>query len=113
MVITIDGIHKLKGHIFCNRTIESVTSEDHFNNPVYVFHFPPINGGGYLKWENDFRIFLYREPKNGTYEMYWMGLHSVTCQRLDISEIRNFQTFYSYLEKVVRLGKQYWDENTK
>lgn len=113
MVITINGIQKLEGHIFCNRTVGKVTSEEHFGSPVYVFHFPDINGGGYMSWNEGFRIFLHREPKNGSYELFLMGLHGVTCQQLDKSEIRNFSTFYSYFEKVVRLGKGYWDNSNK
>lgn len=114
MVLNIDGIQKLEGHIFCNRTIKSVQSEVHFSQKVYVFYFDSIattDSSPFTKWEDAFRVYLYREPKNGAYELFWMGLHGVTCETLDISQIRNFQTFYSYFEKVIRLGKAYWDEN--
>jgi len=114
MVITIDGVQKLKGHLFCGREIERVTAETLFKSKNYVFHFPPIEGytpTAYSQWEDAFAIHLVREPKEGIYQLYWMGLHSVTCQQLNKEYIENFNTFYSYFEKVVRLGKGYWDDN--
>ena len=113
MVITIDGIQKMKGHLFCGREIVDVKADNFFNTLHYVFHFDSLtsNGNPYGCWENRFEVHLLREPKNGSYELYLMGLHSVTCQQLDKSEIQNFRTFYSYFEKVVRLGKTYWDES--
>ena len=113
MVITIDGIQKMKGHLFCGREIVNVTAERHFGTQHYIFHFPSLDDSQqHLPvWENSFKVHLVREQKNGSYELYWMGLHGVTCQRLDKSEIQNFHTFYSYFEKVIRLGKTYWDES--
>ena len=113
MVITIDGISKLKGHLFCGREITSVTAERHFGTQHYIFHFPSLDDSKkHLPcWENQFAIHLVREPKNELYELYWMGLHGVTCQHLYKRDIENFSTFYSYFEKVIRLGKTYWDES--
>jgi len=114
MVITIDGITKLKGHLFCGREIKRVTAELHFNTKYYIFHFDCLPGyepRPFTYWEDAFAIHLTREPKNGVYELFWMGLHGVTCQQLHKSEIENFSTFYSYFEKVIRLGKTYWDES--
>jgi hypothetical protein len=114
MVITINGVQKMKGHLFCNREIIDVTAEKHFGSWYYIFYFNELtnkSNSPYPQWEGGFDIRLKREPKNGTYELYWMGLHGVTCQQLHKSEIENFQTFYSYFEKVVRLGKTYWDES--
>ena len=115
MVITIDGIQKMKGHLFCGREIIDVQAEKWFSTFHYVFKFGSIPTNEpptpFTKWEDEFDIHLSREPKNGSYELYVMGLHGVTCQQLDKSEIQNFRTFYSYFEKVVRLGKQYWDES--
>lgn len=114
MVITIDGIQKMKGHLFCNREIIDVTTEKHFGSWYYIFYFnelPNSNDTSLTKWENAFDVRLKREPKNGMYELYWMGLHGVTCQQLHKSEIQNFSTFYSYFEKVIKLGKTYWEES--
>ena len=115
MVITIDGIQKMKGHLFCGREIADVQPQKWFSTLHYVFSFDSLPDYdpkvAYTSWEDKFTIHLTREPKNGSYELYWMGLHGVTCQQLDKSEIVNFRTFYSYFEKVVRLGKQYWDES--
>ena len=114
MVITIDGIQKLKGHLFCGREISSVRADKEFSTHRYTFHFPKIEGytpTAYPQWEDEFVIHLTREPKNGFYELFWMGLHGVTCQQLNKEYIENFNTFYSYFEKVVRLGKGYWDES--
>lgn len=114
MVITIDGIIKLKGHLFCGREISAVRAEKYFSTQHYTFHFPTIEGytpTAFNTWEDAFVIHLAREPKNGVYELYWMGLHGVTCQHLDKKDIENFSTFYSYFEKVIRLGKTYWEES--
>ena len=114
MVITIDGIQKMNHNIFCNRAITKIESATHFGTKHYIFHFDNVPGyqpGPFPTWEDKFAIHLVREPKNGSYELYWMGLHGVTCQRLDISEVKNFSTFYSYFQEVIRLGKRYWDES--
>ena len=115
MVLNIDGVQKLKGHLFFNREIVKVASEEHFGSLFYVFYFNELpeyfSNPSITKWEDRFDIRLKREPINGMYELYWMGLHGVTCQQLHKSEIQNFQTFYSYFEKVIRLGKAYWEES--
>ena len=115
MVITIDGIQKMKGHLFCGREIIDVQAEKWFSTFHYVFKFGSIPTNEpptpFTKWEDEFDIHLSREPKNGSYELYWMGLHGVTCQRLDISEVRNFSAFYNYFVKVVQSGKTYWEES--
>lgn len=115
MVLTIDGIQKMKGHLFCGREIVDIESKKWFNTYHYIFTFDSIPTNepkfAYSSWEDKFTIHLVRESKNGSYELYWMGLHGVTCQKLDVSEVRNFHTFYSYFEKVVRLGQKYWEES--
>lgn len=114
MVLNIDGIHKMNHNIFCGREIVKIDTSDHFGTKHYVFHFDCLRGykpGPFPTWEDKFAIHLVREPKNGTYELYWMGLHGVTCQRLDISEVRNFSAFYNYFVKVVQSGKTYWEES--
>jgi hypothetical protein len=114
MVLNIDNIQKMNHNIFCGREVTAVQSKPHFGTHHYTFHFPTIEGytpAAFSQWEDAFVIHLVREPKNGSYELYWMGLHSVTCQQLHKSEIQNFQTFYSYFEKVIRLGKEYWEES--
>lgn len=115
MVITIDGIQKMKGHLFCGREIMDVKSEKWFSTNHYVFKFDSLPEYdpkvAYTSWEDSFTIHLTREPKNGMYELYWMGLHGVTCQQLHKSEIERFSTFHSYFETVIRLGKGYWDES--
>ena len=114
MVITIDGIQKMNHNIFCGREIVKIVSEKHFDTLHYIFHFDCLPGyqpGPFPTWEDKFSIHFVREPKNGSYELYWMGLHGVTCQQLDISEVRNFSAFYNYFVKVVQLGKMYWDES--
>lgn len=114
MVLNIDGIQKMNHNIFCGREIVKIESADHFGTKHYVFHFDMIPGyqpHALTEWGDKFAIHFVREPKNGSYELYWMGLHGVTCQRLDISEVKNFSTFYNYFVKVVQLGKMYWDES--
>ena len=114
MVLNIDGIKKMNHNIFCGREIVRIETISHFSTKHYVFHFdclPGFQPGPFTQWGDKFSIHFAREPKNGSYELYWMGLHGVTCQRLDISEVKNFSTFYNYFVKVVQLGKTYWEES--
>lgn len=118
MVLNIDGIQKLKGHLFFNREIIGVESIKRFGDTsdAYVFHFSEIPGpniptSGTKEWEDAFDVYLNRYPKNGTYELFWMGLHGVTCEQLNISQIRNFGIFSSCIQKVVGFGKAYWEES--
>ena len=118
MVLNISGINKLVGHHFHNRTVEKATIAKRYGNgsTSYVFHFPATpnyipNPTGVSKWENEFEIHLYRTPKGGKYELFWMGLHGVTCMELSWKDIQNFSTFISSLGMVVERGKRYWTEN--
>jgi len=117
MVLNISGINKLTGHIFHNRTIQKVSLAARYgvDSSSYVFHFPEIPhynyGSTYKQWEDEFEIHLYRRPKNGKYELFWMGLHGVTCMELGWKDIQNFSTFISSLGMVVERGKRYWTEN--
>jgi len=114
MVITIDGIQKLKHNFLLDREIIDIKSQSHYGTEHYTFHFPKVEGhkpSKYSQWEDAFVIHLAREPKNGVYELFWMGLHGVTCQYLEKSDIKNFSKFYSHFRKVITLAKQYWDDN--
>lgn len=113
MVLNIKGLDKLKHNFFCGREVTAIQSTIHFGTYHYTFHFPSIDDSKkhLCCWENPIAIHLVREPKNEMYELYWMGLHGVTCQYLYKRDIENFSTFYSYFEKVIRLGKTYWDES--
>lgn len=114
MVLNIDGIQKMNHNIFCGREIVKIETADHFGTKHYVFHFDCLPGyqpGPFPTWEDKFAIHLVREPKNGSYELFWMGLHGVTRKFLDIEDIKNFSAFYNHFVKVVQLGKMYWDES--
>ena len=119
MVLNISGINKLTGHHFHNRTIEKVTTEKGRieSANAYVFHFPAIpyktkKPNSYKQWEDEFRVHLYRTPNSfGKYELFWMGLHGVTVEYLDLDDIKKFGYFIACIHEVVRKGKKYWDEN--
>ncbi len=119
MVLNISGINKLTGHHFHNRTIEKVTTEKGRieSANAYVFHFPAIpctnrKPNSYKQWEDEFEVYLYRNPNSyGKYELFVMGLHGVTCEDLDIFDIKKFGHFSAYMGKVVLKCKKYWDEN--
>lgn len=117
MVITIDGIDKLVGEQFRTRTIEKVTNAKRYgpNSDCYVFHFAsipytsPKTGAQYKRWEDGFEVYLYRHSDdNGIYELFWMGLHGVTCQQLYKRDITDFDTFTGHLGLVVERGRNYW-----
>lgn len=114
MVLNIDGIQRMNHNIICGREIDGIEASDHFGTKHYVFHFNNVPGyqpGPFPAWEDKFAIHLVREPKNGTYQLYWMGLHGKTCEFLNISEVRNFSIFYLHFEKVVKAGYEYWAES--
>jgi hypothetical protein len=119
MVLNISGINKLTGHHFHNRTIEKVTTEKGriVSANAYVFHFPAIpyttkKPNSYKQWEDEFEVYLYRNPNGwGKYELFWMGLHGVTVEHLDLNDIKKFGHFAAYMGEVVRKGKKYWYEN--
>jgi len=50
-------------------------------------------------------------PKGGKYELFWMGLHGVTCMELDWTDIQKFPTFIGCIGIVIERGKRYWTEN--
>lgn len=117
MVIQIDGINKLVGEQFRTRTIERVSNAKRYNevDDSYVFHFAPIltnvltNPNRYKKWEDGFEVYLSRYPDpNGIYELFWMGLHGVTCQQLYKEDITDYQNFIAHLGAVVERGRNYW-----
>ena len=117
MVIRIDGIDKLVGEQFRARIIEKVSHAKRYGekSDSYVFHFAsiPLNGSRnpnrYKQWEDGFEVYLSRYPDpNGIYELFWMGLHGVTCQQLDKRDITDFDTFNGHLGLVVERGRNYW-----
>jgi len=117
MVIVIEGINKLVGEQFRTRTIQKITTTKRYgdNAGVYVFHFAPIltnvpkNPNRYRQWEDSFEVYLSRYPDpNGIYELFWMGLHGVTCQQLYKEDITDFDTFTGHLGLVVERGRNYW-----
>ena len=118
MVLNISGINKLISHTFHNRTVVKVSIAERYGDgsSSYVFHFSPIPNSkqdplGLKSWEDDFEIHLYRTAKNNRYELFWMGLHGVTCTELSWNDIQNLSTFTAALGMVVERGKRYWAEN--
>lgn len=116
-MITIEGIEKLVGEQFRTRTIDKVTIAKRYkdDSDSYVFHFKaePLNSArytmAYQKWEDEFKVYLYRRPTdNGMYELFWMGLHGVTCQELYKEDIMDYQNFIAHLGAVVERGRNYW-----
>ena len=117
MELNISCLDKIVGHQICNRKIEKVSIANRYRGDTtsYVFHFPEIPhynyGNTYKQWESEFEVHLYRTPKNNKYELFWMGLHGVTCAELSKEDIGNFDKFIEGLVVVVQRGKQYWMEN--
>lgn len=118
MVLNISGINKLIGNTIHTRTIGKVFIAERYGDgsTSYVFHFSPIpewkrDPSGLKSWGDDFEIHLYRTSKNNRYELFWMGLHGVTCTELSWNDIQNLATFTASLGMVVERGKRYWVEN--
>jgi hypothetical protein len=117
MVLNISGIDKLVGEQFRTRTIQKVSEAKRYgpNSDCYVFHFAPIlingsrNPRHTKQWEDSFEVYLYRHPNDsGIYELFWMGLHGVTCQELYKEDIVDYQNFIAHLGAVVERGRNYW-----
>jgi len=118
MVLNISGINKLIGNTIHTRTIGKVFIAERYGDgsTSYVFHFSPIpewkrDPSGLKSWGDDFEIHLYRTPKNNRYELFWMGLHGVTCTELSWDDVKNFDGFIASLCMVVERGKKYWKTN--
>jgi hypothetical protein len=119
MVLNISGINKLTQHTFSGRRIEKVTTERGRieSSDAYVFHFPAIpyktrKHNSYKQWEDEFEVHLYRTPNSfGKYELFVMGLHGVTVEYLNISQIKDPKVFEVYMVVVTDKAKKYWDEN--
>lgn len=116
MVIQIEGINKLVGEKFRTRTIQKISTTKRYgeNSDSYVFHFAPIlvnkTKTTYQQWEDSFEVYLSRTPNySGIYELFWMGLHGVTCVELYKEDIKNFHNFMASIGVVVERGRKYWE----
>lgn len=122
MELIIDGLDKLARKTFDGRKVSKIGVGDrgYCNDKSYVFTFgeipktPQAHTNTFRTvWENEFEVWLSKVPNmDGNYEMFVMGLHSVTCYEVPKGELLSLDKFTPALEVVVSRGKRFW-ENTK
>lgn len=120
MELVIDGITKLHFKTFEGRTIAKIEVKDRGGDYVdnaYVFTFGEIRSIGHpyihrmgKSWNSEFEVWLGKFPNQfGKYELFVMGLHSVTCYDIDLSEVRSMFDFCKHMNEVLRRYKAFLD----
>ena len=113
MVITIKNVDKIVGTEIYGRTLTAAIPTQRYGTDSYVFTFSefhlrePQQPNRSFDWSAPFSIYLYREPKNGKYELFWMGLHGVTVQYLTYEQIKSFDTIQNSMKRIIELAWEY------
>jgi hypothetical protein len=112
MELVIEGITKLIYHTYHGRKIGDIRidkRELNTNSASYVFTFPPI-GKGLTGWDKELEVYLCKYPTpNEEYELFVMGLHGVTCDYLELKQIRDIDIFQAHIISVMNRAKNYWE----
>lgn len=113
MELIIEGLDKLASKSFDGRKIYKIEVRDtkYHNGNAYVFTFTALNNNTLLQavWEDEFEVWLYKTPNtDGKYEMFVMGLHSVTCYEVPKVELLTLNRFTPALGIVVSKCKLYF-----
>ena len=112
-MLTIKNIDKLVGHYInyghgCSRKIDKVhETKNTLGEPLYVFTFIKRNDGKRFNQRTEVR--LLRKNKGKGYELFVMGLHDVTVQRLPIEDISNNRIFVIKIAEVLKTASDWWD----
>jgi hypothetical protein len=111
MVLVIDGITKLIYHTYHGRKIGDIRIDKRkaARDASYVFTFPPIETG-LTGWDNELEVYLCKYPTpDEKYELFVMGLHGVTCDYLELKQIRDIDIFQAHIISVMNRAKNYWE----
>ena len=114
-MLVIDGIHKLVGRKVFDREIESVTEAISSGTPCYHIRLKDIDSkspnfirGSYGK-ELELRLYRKIRPFKGIkgYELFVMGLHSVTYLGIEPNDIKNIDDFLNLSSVCLSKAKQW------
>ena len=110
MELVIEGLDKLIWSTYVQRKISDIQVDTRQigRDASYVFTFPPINN--LLKgWNKELEVYLCKFPEgSGRYELFVMGLHGMTCDYLELKQIRDIDIFQAHIISVMGRAKQYW-----
>ena len=112
MELVIEGLDKLIWSTYVQRKISDIHIDKrgrYSNATSYVFTFPPI-GNGLEGWNKKLEVYLCKFPTpNGVYELFVMGLHGVTCDYLELKQIRDIDIFQAHIISTMIRAKTYWE----
>jgi hypothetical protein len=112
MELVIEGLDKLRHYTHHGRKIGNIHIDTRGRYSIaksYVFTFPPI-GNGLEGWDKELEVYLCKYPTpNEQYELFVMGLHGVTCDYLELKQIRDIDIFQAHIISVMNRAKTYWE----
>ena len=111
MELVIEGLDKLIFRTYHSRKIKDIRIDTRQpgRDASYVFTFPPI-GNGLDGWNKKMEVYLCKYPTpNEQYELFVMGLHGVTCDYLELKQIRDIDIFQAHIISVMNRAKTYWE----
>ena len=111
MELVIEGLDKLCFYTYDGRKISDIRIDKRSGarEASYVFTFPPIDN--LLKgWNKELEVYLCKFPEgSGRYELFVMGLHGMTCDYLELKQIRDIDIFQAHIISVMNRAKNYWE----
>lgn len=113
-MIVIENIEGIVGFTAYGRQIESVKVDvDYYHHKdLYIFTFPAILDG--CNWNEMHEVRLYRNKnERGKYELFVMGLYTMTVRELTIGDIRNELSFITEMGKCLKSAKEWYIKHTK
>jgi hypothetical protein len=111
MELVIEGLDKLRHYTHHGRKLSDIRIDKRnaARAASYVFTFPPI-GNGLDGWNKKMEVYLCKFPEgSGRYELFVMGLHGVTCDYLELKQIRDIDIFQAHIISVMNRAKTYWE----
>jgi hypothetical protein len=112
MELVIEGLDKLIWSTYVQRKISDIHIDKrgrYSNATSYVFTFPSIDGS-IEGWNRELEVYLCKFPDgSGRYELFVMGLHGVTCDYLELKQIRDIDIFQAHIISVMNRAKTYWE----
>jgi hypothetical protein len=111
MELVIEGLDKLRHYTHHGRKLSDISIDKRGvgRDASYVFTFPPIDSG-LDGWNKKMEVYLCKYPTpNEQYELFVMGLHGVTCDYLELKQIRDIDIFQAHIISVMMRAKTYWE----
>lgn len=111
-MLKIQKIDRIKG-MFANGRVITDAGDYSGNHGRYkdIYYGFTIEGGGtFMDYERELNIVLSKTPnKNGKYDIFNMGLQSVTVIELDLLDIQSASTLAVWISRVLVKTKEYYE----